>query len=201
MLIWNGARSQTDKFQLHICLGCFCRIRGNSADFGSLRQAARLTGLTIEMNNMAVLEIVSEFWAWSGVDAEELVVSNDFGNLILKDADNKFWRLCPEDVYCTVVADSIEAYNKLIQNEEFLEDWHMIAMVSQAKAALGELGEGEKFCLKVPGILGGDYLGKNVIKASLEDILQSSGRLGQHIKDQADGAKINLADVDYLSEY
>ena len=154
-----------------------------------------------EMGYMSVLEVVTEFWAWSGVGAEELVVSNDFGNLILKDADNKFWRLCPEDVYCNVVAESIDAYNKLIQDEEFLEDWHMIAMSSQAKQSLGTLVEGEKFCLKVPGVLGGDYLGANVIKAPLEDILASSGRLGQHIQDQTDGSKINLADVDYLSEY
>mgnify|MGYP000742613821 CR=1 FL=1 len=150
---------------------------------------------------MNELEVVAEFWAWSGVEAEELVVSNDFGNMILKDADNKFWRLCPEDVYCAVVAESIDAYNALIQDEEFLEDWHMVVMSSQAKKSLGELAEGEKFCLKVPGVLGGDYLGANVIKAPVDEILASSGRLGKHIQDQKDGAKINLAEVDYLSEY
>ncbi|MGB0865737.1 MAG: T6SS immunity protein Tdi1 domain-containing protein [Granulosicoccaceae bacterium] len=150
---------------------------------------------------MELLDIVAEHWAWSGIDANELVVSNDFANLILKDKDNQFWRLCPEDVYCTVVADSIEAYNQLIQDEEFLEDWHMIAMLSQAKIRLGELAEGEKFCLKVPGILGGDYVGKNVIKAPLEVVIASAGRLGKHIADKAEGTKIDLKEVDYLSDY
>lgn len=150
---------------------------------------------------METLQLVADYWSWSGLEAEELVVSNDFGNLILKDADNKFWRLCPEDVYCKVVAESIKAYNQLIQNEEFLEDWHMIALVSQAKMNVGELAEGEKYCLKVPGIFGGDYVGKNVIKASFEDILLSSGRLGQHIKDKPEGAKIDLKEIEYLKEY
>lgn len=150
---------------------------------------------------MDTLEQVAEHWAWSGVVAVEVVVDNDFGNLILKDADDKFWRLCPEDVYCSVVAESIEAYNALIQNEEFLEDWHMTALVSQAKIMHGELEADERFCLKVPGILGGDYFGANVIKASQDDIIVSAGRLGQHIKDLPEGTKIDLNDIGYLADY
>ncbi len=149
---------------------------------------------------MSHLELVTEHWAWSGLEPVELVVENDFGNLILKDEGNRFWRLCPEDVYCTVVAESIDAYNKLIQDKEFLEDWHMIAMVTEAKKRLGELEIDQKFCLSVPGILGGDYIGSNVIKAPLTSIIESAGRLGQHVRELADGAKINLADVDYLTD-
>lgn len=148
-----------------------------------------------------LLALVAEHWDWSGVQADELVVSNDFGNLILKDAQHRFWRLCPEDVYCRVVAESIDAYNALIQDPEFLQDWHMLAMVSQARTRLGALGEDERYCLKVPGVFGGDYVGKNVIKAQLADILASSGRLGRLIDDKADGARVDLADADYLSDY
>lgn len=147
---------------------------------------------------MEVLEIVAAHWAWSGVEADELVVRNDFGNLIVKDKQDKFWRLCPEDVYCSVVADSVDAYNTLIQNDEFLEDWHMIGLVSQAQLALGEREEEEAFCLKVPGILGGDYVGPNVVKVALDELLISAGKLGAHIDGQAEGAKIDLNDVEYL---
>lgn len=149
---------------------------------------------------MNVLELVIEHWAWSGIKPDELVVSNDFGNLILKDDDDKFWRLCPEDVYCKVVADSIEAYNELIQDEEFVEDWHMVSILVDAKKALGDLSEGERYCLKVPGILDGDYVVSNVIKASFENIIVSAGKLGQHIADKPEGAKINLEEIGYLAE-
>lgn len=149
---------------------------------------------------MNVLELVAEHWAWSGIKAEELVVTNDFGNLILKDGEDKFWRLCPEDVYCTVVAESIEGYNELIQNEEFVEDWHMVSILVDAKAALGDLAEDERYCLKVPGILDGDYVGDNVIKASLENIIVSAGKLGQYIADKPEGAKIDLEELGYLAE-
>lgn len=149
---------------------------------------------------MNVLELVAEHWAWSGIKAEELVVTNDFGNLILKDGEDKFWRLCPEDVYCTVVAESIEGYNELIQNEEFVEDWHMVSILVDAKAALGDLAEDERYCLKVPGILDGDYVGDNVIKASLENIIVSAGKLGQFIADKPEGAKIDLEELGYLAE-
>lgn len=149
---------------------------------------------------MNVLELVAEHWAWTGIKPEELVVTNDFGNLILKDGDDKFWRLCPEDVYCTVVAESIEAYNELIQNEEFAEDWHMVSILVDAKEALGDLAEGERYCLKVPGILDGDYAGDNVVKATLENIIVSAGQLGQHIADKPEGATIDLEELGYLAE-
>ncbi len=147
---------------------------------------------------MNLLELVNEHWAWSGIDPDELVVSNDFGNLIIKDSDDKFWRLCPEDVYCSIVAESIEAYNELIQDEGFAEDWHMVGMLVDAKEALGDLAEGERYCLKVPGVLGGDYAGSNVIKAPLENIIKSAGKLGQHIADKPEGAKIDLKEIGYL---
>ena len=149
---------------------------------------------------MNLLELVSEYWAWSGISPDELVVSNDFGNLIIKDTDDKFWRLCPEDVYCTVVADSIEAYNKLIEDESFAEDWHMVSMLVEAKKTLGDLNEGERYCLKVPGVLGGDYSGANVIKAPLETIIKSSGKLGKHIADKDEGATIDLEKIGYLAD-
>ncbi len=147
---------------------------------------------------MEIVDIVNRDWAWAGIEAEELVVRNGFGNLILKDAENRFWRLCPEDVYCRVVANSIEAYNALIQDEEFLEDWHMIAMLSQAQQSLGKLEGDEAFCLRVPGVLGGDYVGANVAKVQLDELVESAGVLGEHIEGQSDGAKIQLSELRYL---
>ena len=72
---------------------------------------------------MSIVSEVREAWGWTGIDPQEVVVENDFGNLIIRDSANRFWRLCPEDIYCEVIADSIEAYNALINDEEFLGDW------------------------------------------------------------------------------
>lgn len=148
--------------------------------------------LLCEMRDMSILQEIKDAWGWIGIDPQEIVVENEFGNLIVKDYDDKFWRLCPEDVYCEVVAESIEEYNALIKNEEFLEDWFMSAMVEEAEKALGALEPGQKYHMVIPGILGGEYGGSNVKTAPLHELIRFSGNLGKQIKDLPDGAEIEL---------
>ena len=145
---------------------------------------------------MSIIDEVRESWGWVGVNPTEIVAENDFGNLIIKDANNKFWRLCPEDVYCEVVAESIDEYNKLINDHELINDWNMSLMVEEAEAMLGSLNEGYKYCLVIPGVLNGEYGGANIKTAPFEEIVRLSGHLGQQIKDLPDGAEIKLKVVD-----
>ncbi len=141
---------------------------------------------------MNILEEVKAAWGWSGIEPVELVTENEFGNLILKDAEDKFWRVCPEEITCEVVADSIESYNELIQDEEFNEDWFMADMVAIAEKKLGGLKEGHKFQLVIPGALGGDYDAKNIKSTSFVDLIKSSGELGKKVADLPEGAEFQL---------
>lgn len=141
---------------------------------------------------MNIIEEVKEHWGWTGINPTEVVAENEFGNLILKDAEDNFWRLCPEDVYCEVIANSIDDYNKLINDQEFLIDWNMIVMVDEAKKMLGELKEGCKYYMVIPGVLNGEYSGNNIKTAPFKEVIGLSGDLGKRIKDLPDGAEINL---------
>ena len=145
---------------------------------------------------MSIIDEVKESWGWVGIEPTEVVAENEFGNLVLKDAENRFWRLCPEDVYCEVIANSIEEYNDLIKDDEFLADWFMTAMVEEATEMLGALEEGRKYCLAVPGVLDGEYSGKNIRTAPLIEIIRFSGELGKQIGGLPDGAKVKLKVMD-----
>lgn len=145
---------------------------------------------------MNIIDEVKEAWGWTGIEPTEIVTENEFGNLIIRDSGNKFWRLCPEDVYCEVIADSIEAYNKLIIDAEFLNDWNMAVMVDEATTKLGVLKEGYKFYLVIPGILNGEYSGDNIKTASFDKIIRWSGDLGKQIKDLPEGSEVNLKAID-----
>ena len=101
---------------------------------------------------MNILKEIKEAWNWTSIEPKEIIIENQFGNLIIKDFDGKFWRLCPEDVYCKVIAESLEEYNALIKNEEFLEDWLMSKMVTEAENNLGQLELGYKYYMVIPGI-------------------------------------------------
>lgn len=145
---------------------------------------------------MELIAIVEDAWGWTGLKPAEIVGDNDFGNLMIKDQIGCYWRLCPEDLYCKVVASSRAELDQLSQDQEFLEDWYMAALVEQAQERLGPLRPGFKYCLKIPGPLGGEYGGDNLATISLGGLVSASGHIAQQTEALPDGAQIKLSIVD-----
>ena len=145
---------------------------------------------------MSVLEDIKEAWSWVGLEPKRVVAMNEFGNLLIEDARGRYWRLCPEDVYCKVVAESNEAYESLLKNYEFTSDWEMVELVRKARAKLGPLPEGHRFCLKIPALLGGTYDVANIGTAPLHELVLFSGDLARKTKDLPEGTPIQLRVVD-----
>jgi len=145
---------------------------------------------------MSIVEEIKQSWGWVGIEPEVVVGENDFGNLMIKDIEGKYWRLCPEDVYCEVIAQNREELDKLSSDQEFLEDWYMQALVEKAQEHLGPLTEGRKYCLVTPGVLGGEYAISNIKTVPLIELIRFSGDLANQIKDLPDGAQVQLKVVD-----
>lgn len=141
---------------------------------------------------MNIIEIIKDAWGWCGVDPLEVVGENDFGNLIIKDIDGKYWRLCPEDAYCEIIAANRAELDVLSKSQEFLADWYMRNLVSMATEKYGALEAGLKFHLVIPAILGGEYSLENIKIISLVELIQFSGDLGKQIENLPDGAQITL---------
>jgi len=144
---------------------------------------------------MSLLKELRESWGWVGMEPLE-VVENDFGNLIIKDKDSKYWRLCPEDLTCEVVAQNRKELDALSHDQEFLHDWYMKNLVTQAKELLGPLIEGRKYCLKIPGVLGGEYGGSNLATVPLVELVRYSGDVAKQIKDLPNGAQVQFKITD-----
>jgi hypothetical protein len=130
---------------------------------------------------MSTVDEINEAWGWVGLSAVEVLGENDFGNLIIKDEDGKYWRLCPEGLRCQTVAQDREALDALSYNQEFLEDWYMTELVHLARETLGPLASGRKYCMKVPSVLGGEYGGNNLATVPLLALIRFSGEVAQHI--------------------
>jgi hypothetical protein len=145
---------------------------------------------------MDLISEIREAWGWVGINPLEVVGENDFGNLIVKDVNAKYWRICPEDVYCKVVANNREELDNLSRDQEFLADWYMTALVEQAKEHVGPLTDGRKYCLVIPGVLGGAYDVSNIKSVPLVELIRLSGDIGRQIRDLPDGAEIQLKVVD-----
>jgi hypothetical protein len=82
---------------------------------------------------MTLIDEIHQSWSWVGLDPVEIVGENDFGNLIVKDTGGKYWRLCPEDCSCSVVAANRQKLEELSKDQEFLHDWYMRALVELAR--------------------------------------------------------------------
>ena len=141
---------------------------------------------------MDLISEIRESWGWVGIDPDEVVGENDFGNLIVRDRSGGYWRLCPEDSYCRIIANNREELDKLSKDQEFLHDWNMSALVEEAIESLGPLADGRKFYLVIPGVLGGTYDASNIKTLPLDELIRVSGDIAQQIKNLPDGAKIEI---------
>jgi hypothetical protein len=139
-----------------------------------------------------MIAIINKFWDWIGVNAKEIINTNEFGNIIFKSDRDEFWRICPEELSCNLIAKTHDEYERLTQDSDFKTDWEMKTLVDLALSVLGSLNSDEKYCLKLPGVLGGEYKANNLGKITFKEQIEFAGELGEKIKDLPDGTKINF---------
>jgi hypothetical protein len=135
---------------------------------------------------MNTVEEINESWGWVGLSAVEVLGENDFGNLIIRDEDGKYWRLCPQDLCCRTVAGDRQELDALSYNQQFLHGWYMTELVTVARETLGPLSTGRKYCMKVPSVLGGKYGGDNLATVPLSALIRFSGEVAQHMDGRAE---------------
>ena len=135
---------------------------------------------------------INKAWYWEEFNATEIIRTNEFGNVIFKTDKNEYWRVCPEEISCKKIAESESEFARIFTDSEFIEDWKMTNLVNIAKSELGELKENEKYCLKMPAVIGGEYEKSNLGKINFSELISISGELGFQMKDLKDGQKIKL---------
>lgn len=145
---------------------------------------------------MDLISSIKRGWSWTGLEPALVVGENAFGNLLVRDVQGRYWRVCPEDLKCAVVANDRAELDALSQRQDFLHDWYMAALVEEAKVQLGPLRPGYKYCLKIPGPLGGKYGGENLGTISLRELIEASGEIARQIEDVPDGSTVGLATVE-----
>ena len=138
-----------------------------------------------------MLDVIRDCWSWAGLNLEEIIAVNAFGNLVVRATDGWYWRICPEELSCEPIAKSEEQMQALFEDEDFLLDWEMTSLVEEARACVGELPEGHRYCFKILPVIGGEYGGDNLGSISLRGLLAFCGEFGEQIKDLPDGTQIS----------
>lgn len=68
---------------------------------------------------MKLIAIVEESWGWIRLKPALIVGNNDFGNLMVKDQEGRYWWLCPEDLSCKVIASTRVELDQLSRDQAF----------------------------------------------------------------------------------
>jgi hypothetical protein len=121
-----------------------------------------------------------------------VLVVNKFGNVILEDGSGAVWRICPEELSCTRIASGANEFEELRGTPDFVEEWSISRLVAEAERRFGEQEKGRCFCLKKPGVLGGEYHIDNVGTISVTELLSFSGNIGRQVAELPDGAEIEI---------
>ena len=143
-----------------------------------------------------IIKHINESWSWTGLSASHIIQINDFGNIIIEDKNGHIWRLCPEDLSCTVIAENSAEFEILKKSEEFIIDWEMKNLIEMAYSKLGALSTDRKYCLKIPSILGGTYTSDNLGIIKFLELISASGSLALQIKDLPNGSEVKLIVTD-----
>lgn len=143
-----------------------------------------------------IIKHINDSWSWTGLSATHIIQINDFGNLIIEDKNAQIWRICPEDLSCTIIAENIAEFEILKNTEEFIIDWEMNNLIEIANSKLGALSTDRKYCLKIPSILGGTYTYDNIGTVKFLELISASGSLALQIKDLPDGSEVKLIVTD-----
>ena len=142
--------------------------------------------------DMNIIQVIKTSWGWTGINPIEVIGENDFGNLIVKDIDGKYWHICPEELSCEVIAKNRKELDIILKNKDFLHNWYMRNLVTKARKELGSLEKGKKYHLVYPAVLGGKYSIDNIKIVPLYEQINFSGDIGKQIKDLPDGSQIKL---------
>jgi len=145
---------------------------------------------------MPLISEISRAWGWVGIVPEEVVAENDFGNVIVRATDGRYWRITPEDGTCVVIANDRASLEVLLQDQEFLYDWYMRHLVDVARENLGDLVLTRKYCLKIPAFLGGEYGWPNLATAPIHEIIGVAGDIARQVHELPDGSQVKLKMVD-----
>jgi hypothetical protein len=141
---------------------------------------------------MAILTTIRDSWGWTGLQPAAVVERNAFGNVIVRAADGAYWRICPEELGCKVIARNDAEYAALWSSNDFQIDWQMTRLVELATRSLGPLGEDRCYCLKIPAVLGGRYELSNFGIITHSELLAFTGDVAEQVNDVPDGATVRF---------
>jgi hypothetical protein len=139
-----------------------------------------------------VLKTIRNAWRWTGLNPAQIEAVNAFGNVIVRAVDGAYWRICPEELSCEVIARDAQEHAVLWADAHFQLDWQMERLVRLAQSRFGPVPDGRCYCLKVPAVLGGAYDMDNLGTIDLDELIACTGDVAEQIKEAPDRGQVSF---------
>ena len=148
--------------------------------------------LTIKFEHIDRIRLVED-WQWLIGETALPILVTSVGDMFLQESDGKvFWLIAGSGEY-EQVADSYDDFQSKLQDNDLIDEWFLVPVVSQLKDSGIQLAEGQLYSFKQLPVLGGSYDSDNFEPTDIEVHFAMSGQMNFKIKDLPDGTNVNFS--------
>jgi hypothetical protein len=150
-----------------------------------------LKELTKDINSVDSTDILSS-WHWLIGEIKGVHTITVLGDLFLIGKDDGIYWLQSDFGELTKVAKNNLQFQKLLFDEEKLDEWFLPGLVEKLINAGKILKKNEIYSYKILPVLGGDYSVENIKPTDISVHFAFCGDICEQIKDLPNGTKINI---------
>lgn len=135
-----------------------------------------------------------EDWQWLVGTALPFLITSTGDAFLQTESGEIYWLITGSAEY-EKVANTYEAFEKKLKDNELLHEWFLVELVAELKEKGLLLEEGQIYGFKKLPAIGGEYELDNFEPTDIEVYFSMSGQMNQQIKGLPDGTKINNVSV------
>lgn len=146
----------------------------------------------IKDTNKVDLEDICSAWQWCLTNQKAVALISCVGDMFLIGKDNTINWLDTGSGQLKQIADNIEQFEALLDNEENVDNWFLATLVEELIKSGKTLKENEVYSFRQMPVLGGDYSIGNLEPTDISVHFSLTGQIAEKIKDLPDGTTVNI---------
>ncbi len=123
---------------------------------------------------------------------KRLILISSVGDMYLQNENREVFWLDVGRGELIQVADSVEEFEALLEDEEIIREWFLVELVAALKREGMQLIPGKLYGYKKLPVMGGEYAPENFVLTDIEVHFQLAGQIHEQIKDLPDGTTIEI---------
>lgn len=150
-----------------------------------------LKELTLNISEINTDDILS-CWQWAIEDMVAITLISSLGDIFFIGKDNcVHWLQCDCGTL-TMVANDIQHFKELLQDDEYIDNWFLPNLVKKLIEAGKVLKENQVYSYTIIPAIGGAYSLDNIEPTDISVHFALSGQICQQIKDLPDGTSVKI---------